>query len=195
MTITLFSQNILIDDNVLYEALRGQLDVHRVESLIKTLQKWNWLTYILIPILYLLKFSALALCLYIAIILIYGNIQFEQLFRIVMLAEIVYLIPAIIKIYWFLLIQPNYSLEDLQYFSPLSLLSLVGYANVPQWSIYPLQLLNIFELIYWLLLAYGLQQVINKPFKTTLGIVAASYGSGLVLWVAFITFLTVSIGS
>lgn len=194
MVVTYLSSNLLVNNSIIYKTLGGQFSVDRIDRFIETQQKWLWLTYLLIPVFYLIKFSLVTFCLYIGSLLILDKIEFKKLFQITLLAEIVFLVPAIFKLYWFLLIQQRYSLEELQYFSPLSLLGLFGYETIPKWSIYPLQLINVFELIYWLLLAYGLHLVIKKPFKKSLRVVAASYGTGLVLWVVFITFLTVSIG-
>jgi hypothetical protein len=194
LAITFFTQKLLLTSSIIAEAFGSQLGNDRLDSLIEAQEKWGWITYVLLPFIYLLKFSLVAFCLYIGTLLVSNKVKFENIFHVVLLAEVVFLIPSILKLYWFLFVQPYYTIEDLQYFSPISLLSFVGYENVAKWSIYPLQLINVFELINWLLLAYGLHLVIKKPFKESLGVVTASYGTGLVLWVVFITFLTVSIG-
>ena len=89
--------------------------------------------------------------------------------------------------------QTDYDLNDLQAFYPLSLLNLFETQELDKWLIYPLQLVNLFELVYWLVLAYGVSQVIEMPMQRAFGIVAASYGSGLLVWVVFIMFLTISL--
>ena len=188
------SSEYLMLDMLYYESFGKQMSNARIQEILEFQRNWFWVEYLLVPITFFLKFSLVAFCLYIGTLLVLGKIKFKKLFHIALLAETVFLLPAIIKLFWFQLIQSQYSLEDLQYFSPFSILSIVGHENVPTWGIYPLQLTNIFELIYWLLLAYGLHLVIKKPFKESLGVVAASYGTGLVLWVVFITFLTVSTG-
>ncbi|WP_245859440.1 hypothetical protein [Spirosoma aerolatum] len=108
-------------------------------------------------------------------------------------AEMVLLLPSVIKLLWFLFVQTDYSLTDLQLFYPLSVLSLVGADSVAPYLLYPLQLTNLFELAYWLVLAYGVSQVIDIPMPKAVGLVAASYGSGLLVWVALVMFLTVSL--
>ncbi|MFN7839937.1 MAG: hypothetical protein ACK5QG_18395, partial [Bacteroidota bacterium] len=61
------------------------------------------------------------------------------------------------------------------------------------WLVYPIQLLNVFELLYWIALAWQLQEVLEKPFAESLGFVAKTYGVGLAVWVVVVMFLTVSI--
>lgn len=93
-----------------------------------------------------------------------------------------------------LLFQTNYTLEDLQYFYPLSALNIVGYKGLESWFIYPLQVLNLFELAYWLLLAYFIGKLAftekdkGKPMDLGFKIVASSYGSALLLWVVVVMF-------
>ncbi len=109
-----------------------------------------------------------------------------------MLAEIPFLVVPVIKLFWFLFIQTHYTLNDLQYFFPLSALQLFDVKSLPKWQIYPLQLFNVFELIYWVLLAYWLKKLLNLSLNKSMEVVASSYGTGLLLWVVFITFLSLN---
>ncbi|NBA78875.1 hypothetical protein GOQ04_25205 [Emticicia sp. ODNR4P] len=110
-----------------------------------------------------------------------------------MLAEIPFLIVPVIKLFWFLFIQTHYDLNDLQYFFPLSALQLFDVQKLPSWQVYPLQLMNVFELIYWVLLAYWLKKLLNLSLNKSMEVVASSYGTGLLLWVVFITFLSLNL--
>lgn len=195
MVVAYISQEFILTESLLYDTFGNQLGIMQIKQMIEWRQKWSWLTYLLLPLTYLAKFALVAFCLYIGLLLTYERVKFNQIFLVAMLGEIVLLIPAILKLVWFLFFQIDHTLEDLQYYSPLSLLQYLGYSNVDRWAIYPLQLVNIFELFYWFLLAYGIKTMVNRSFSKSLKLVAASYGTGLVLWVVFIMFLTVSIGS
>ena len=105
---------------------------------------------------------------------------------------------GVLKIIWFYFFQTSYTLEDLQYFYPLSALNIVGYQGLESWFIYPLQVLNLFELAYWLLLAYFIGKLAftekdkGKPMDLGFKIVASSYGSALLLWVVVVMFFTLN---
>ena len=98
----------------------------------------------------------------------------------------------------FYFFQTNYTLEDLQYFYPLSTLNIVGYKGLEAWFIYPLQVLNLFEFAYWLLLSYFVGKLAftekdkGKPMDLGFKIVASSYGSALLLWVVVVMFFTLN---
>jgi hypothetical protein len=118
---------------------------------------------------------------------------FKKFFSAAITGEFVFLIPSFIKLLWFGFIKTNYTLQDLQYFSPLSAIGLFNPTELDPWFVYPIQLLNLFEVLYWVVLAYQLKPVLNEDFSGSLGFVGRTYGVGLVIWVILVMFLTVSI--
>lgn len=119
-------------------------------------------------------------------------IKLKQLWIFVISAEFVLLLVPIFKILWFYFFEPNYNLEDVQYFYPLSALNIVGYEGLDPWLIYPFQVLNLFELAYCLILAYLIGKATETTMDHGLKIVASSYGSALLLWVVVIMFFTLN---
>jgi hypothetical protein len=101
------------------------------------------------------------------------------------------LIPGVVKIFWFSF-QRDYTLEDLQYFMPGSLLNLFNPKEIEPWLVYPLQSINVLEVAFWFALAYELKEFFNEDFGKAFGTVMASYGSGLVIWIVFVVFLTLN---
>lgn len=186
---------VLISDEMYFDLLGEQLAYDRIVELIETRNEWKWIGYIILPLFLLLKFFLVASCLTSGALVSGISTTFKDLFRISMLAEFIFFVPSIIKIFWFGVFHIDYTLQDLQFFSPLSVLSLVNRESVEAWLLYPLQLLNVFELAYWLVLAYGLYQLTGERYSKMIGLVAASYGTGLLLWVVFVVFLTISISA
>jgi len=187
------SEYVLISDDLLYDFLGKQLSYERINELIKEGKNWKWLTYIFLPILILLKLFLVTVCLSIGTLILGIENSFKKLFQVVITAEFIFLISPIIKLFWFSLYQTDYTLENLQYFSPLSVFSLFNPTEIEPWLGYPLQLLNVFEFLYWLALAYLLKEVLGKSFSGSLGFVASTYGIGLLIWVVLVMFLTVSV--
>ena len=107
-------------------------------------------------------------------------------------AELLFLLPVLIKILWFLFVQTDYDLNDLTQFYPLSVLNFFDADAIPRYWLYPLQVLNLFEVAYCFLLAYGVADVTGFSFKRSFGLVMSSYGVGLVLWVVLVMFLSIT---
>lgn len=193
ITVAYFGNIILINDDLYFDYFGEQLTYDRIVSQIEISKEWNWVGYAIIPLIYLLKFFIVAICLYTGVLLAGYSLNFNKLFHVAMFSEFVFLIVPVIKLVWFGIFFTDYTLEDLQYFSPLSLLSVVNRDSIESWLAYPLQLINVFELVYWFFLAYGLYSLTNERYSKMLGLVASSYGAGLLLWVVFVVFLSVSI--
>lgn len=192
--ITFLSREVLLTEEVYFSSLSEQMGAERIQAMLQLQKDWEWAGYLFVPVYHLLKFATIALCLNVGTLLFNFKVPFKRLFQVAMLAELVFLIPLIIKTVWFLLIQTDFTLEDFQQFYPFSLLSLFETGSVAQWWLYPLQLVNVFEIAYWLLLAYGLHQVLQTHYDNALKLVLASYLPALLLWVTLVTFLSVSMG-
>lgn len=194
LLITYVNNAILVTDDLIFDFYGEQLTYERIEELIENSDKWQWIIYPVLPIYYLLKFFIVAICLYIGILLAGSSVSFNKIFNVAMFSELVFLIMPIIKLVWFSIFYTDYTLHDLQIFSPLSLLSLINRESIELWLVYPLQVVNLFEVAYWLLLAYGLHRVTSERYQRMFELVASSYGLGLLLWTVFIVFLTVNAG-
>ncbi len=192
--LTFISKEVLVNDEVYLSSLSDQMGVDRVKAMLQLQREWEWAGYVLIPIFYSLKLTLIVLCLNIGTLLFNFKVSFSQLFRIALVAEVVFLLPVVIKLLWFLLVQTSFTLEEVQYFYPLSALNFFEPGSVAKWWVYPLQLANAFEVAYWLLLAYGLHRLLRTHYDRALTLVLASYLPGLILWVTLITFLSVSLG-
>lgn len=189
----IFSANyILISDNLFFETFGNQLSYERISHLIESNKKWSWVIYPITPILFLVKLFLVVICLSIGAFVFNVEIPIKSLFKIAVLGEFIFFIPSVIKLFWFGLYQTNYTLQDLHYFFPFSVFSLFDSTGIEPWLLYPLQLLNLFELLYLSFMAFQLKHLLKRNFLTSFGFVASTYGSGLLIWVILIMFLTVS---
>ena len=190
---TYLLQEVVLTQDHYYASFEAQMSYQSIEDLLTFKIEWMWLGYILIPIILFIKFGIISICLLAGAFLFDIRISLKKLFHIVVISESILLLPLVVKIIWFIATPSSYTLEDVQLFYPLSLLSLFDPHTLDSWWLYPLQVLNLFELLYWITLALLLRKVVNASFDRRLGLVLSSYGSGLLIWVIFITFITLNI--
>ena len=178
---------------LLYNSLAEKLTNKQIQHFFEFQEKWQWVGYAIVPIMVLIKTSLIASALYIGTFFFSRvAVTFKQLWGFVLTAEFVFLLVPVFKIVWFYFFQTNYKLEDIQYFYPLSALNIVGYKDLEPWFVYPFQTLNLFELAYWLILAYYIGKATQTSMDKGLKIVAYSYGLALLLWVVTIMFFTLN---
>lgn len=179
-------------NQLVFKSLSNQFTSEQIQSILNIQDKWRWVSYLFLPFFIFIKTLIISSVLFMGVFLGLKEIEFKKIWTIVISAEFVFLLVPILKIAWFYLFQTNYTLEDIQYFYPLSALNIVGYKGLEAWLIYPFQVLNLFELAYWLILAYFIGKITETNMDRGLKIVASSYGSALFLWVVVIMFFTLN---
>ena len=157
----------------------------QVNDVYSNLQKW---IYISSALYLIIKLCLVSLVLYTALYLSDQVIVFQKVFLITTLAEFIFLIPAILKIWWFHHYYPHGTLSDWHNVYILSALSLLKSAPT-DWS-YALQTLNVFEIAYWFLLSLGIYKFSGMTYDKSLRLVIFAYVPALFIWVAVITFIT-----
>jgi hypothetical protein len=189
---TLISVEILNEDKLLINSLIKQFTDEQINQILYYKNKWNWVKYVITPFFLILKVLIISAILDIGCFFFGKEIKYRKLFNIVVKAEFIFLLVIVFKTSWFYFFKTDYNLENLQYFYPLSAINIVGYQSLDIWFIYPLQILNLFEVAYWFILAYLIGKEINETTEKGFSIVASSYGVSLLIWVAGIMFLTLN---
>ncbi len=191
--ICIYSSKLLLNENeLLANYLFDFLSTNKIEEVFEIRKKWEWLYYLSIPILLLIKVAVIAVILDIGIFFFEKKIKYRSLLNIVIQAEYFFLLVIVIKILWFFVFQQDYTFEDLQYFYPLSALNIWDYKTLDLWFIYPLQVLNVFEIVYWIILAFLIRKEIKISIMKGFYIVASSYVLALIIWVVGVMFLTLN---
>lgn len=185
----------VITENILIEYFQDHMSYKKVVDLLNSNKEWGWLNYVFIPLFYIVKFGIISFWLLCGTILFDYKIKFNSIFKTVLLAEFVWLLPTVILIIWFWLIESSYTFNDVQYFAPLSLLSIFDASQLDSWLIFPLKSLNLFEVIYLLVLALGIKKIMKKDYDSALKFTLPVYGSALVVWILFVTFLSINLGA
>jgi hypothetical protein len=176
-----------------YVEMSKRLSTEQINKLLDIQENFKVVNYFVTFFLYVIKTFIISSILYIGAFF-YSKVKvtFKQLWQIVVKAEFVFLGIGIFKIIWFYFFQTGFTLEDLQYFYPLSALNIIGYKGLDTWLIYPLQVLNLFEVAYIIYLSYQIGNQTKTNADNGLKIVASSYIPALVLWVCVVMFFTLN---
>lgn len=189
LSLSEISKYVLDLDGLLYESLTTQLTKDQVDSIFEGVLKWQFLAYLMIPVTIFLKTHAIALVLSFGSFFLNAKIDYKKLWNIALKAEFIFLFVGALKLGWFYFIKTDFGLEEVETFYPLSMLSVIGAETVEPWYVYPLQVINAFEVVYWIALALLLDKALNiKKGNLGIKIVASSYGPALLIWVVAVMF-------
>ena len=189
----LISKKLVNVEELIFNSLIENFSLSQIEDHLTSKKKWEYFSYVVIFIMLLFKTVIIAGILDIGCFFFNKEIKYKKLLNIVIKAEFVFLLVIVFKTAWFYFFQTNYTLEDLQYFYPLSALNIIGYEGLQPWFIYPFQVLNLFELAYWVILAYLIGKELNENTDKGMSIIASSYGVSLLIWVVGVMFFTLNI--
>lgn len=189
------SQTFILSDSLFYNTYGEQMAYERIDAMLNFQAQWQWVGFLFIPLFIALKLLLVTLSLLGGCIWENYRIGFRQIWSMVLRAELVFAIAAVFTVLfltWFVELQ---SLEDLQRFHNFSLMAFLPVGeDLSAWYLYPLQVLNIFEVLYWFVLIWGMLFVSKRSLQEMIGLVGSSYGLGLLLWVMLVIFLKLNMG-
>lgn len=177
----------------MHNSYAEQLSYDRIEEIIDGQNKYAWISYAILPLIYAIKFFLVACCLLAGSMFFDIKLKFGEAFKIALLADAVFIMPMLIKVFWFIIIQKEYVLQDIQLFSPLSMLNIFDVKTMGLLWLYPLQTLNVFELLYIFSLGFWVYQFGAKSYEKALNMVLASYLPALCIWFILIMFVTLNL--
>lgn len=183
----------LYSDETYYRSFGEQLAYDRIENLLEIRDRYVWVSYTLISLTLIIKVLFVAISINVGTLAKRIRISFGEILELVICAEMVFVFAALIKTLWLSNVSIGHTLQYVQYFYPLSLGNLFDQESISSWFIYPLQLINVFELIYWFVLAWLLSSSLGMSLRKSLSVLAGSYGVALLIWIVVVIFLSLSL--
>ena len=192
--LALFINNeLLLTDQIYYQTYGEWVAMERIERHVQLLDQYSWVGYAMTPVMLLLKVSLVSVCINVGTLFADYAIGFKKIFKIALVAEAIFVFTNLLRVLWLTFFHEVNIMQDIQYFYPFSFLSLFDPGTLESWFVYPMATLNLSELLYFLVLAYGLKLALNKVYDKALNLVLGSYGIGLLVWIFFIVFLSINL--
>ncbi len=186
--VSVYSQTFVLTDDF-YRLIAGsQMTDRQFDDYLEFVHKWQWVSYLFIPLVLLLRISFAWICLKA------GSFISEQFtdaafWKIAMQAEIVFAVGAVSGLLYTEFFVDVETMEQLSV-NPFSLQVFVS-DSLPKWSNYFFNTINVFELGYVLVLAYLIAEESKSKVLPSLKFVASTYLPGLALWVLLVSYLSV----
>lgn len=177
----------------MYNSLLSVMPEDYIEKVISLQHKWAWVGYIISPIILLIKFIFICAFITTGAIFCGYDIGFRKIFKVVLLSECLFILVGIGNTLMLLFSNVN-SIEEVQRLNLTSICS-VGFLikdSAPSWLISPMNTLNLFELLYFMLLVVGVRIAAEERASKSSLWVITSYGSYLFIWIIVLTYLSVT---
>ncbi len=188
-----FSQQFLFTDELVRNQLSEIYPAYMIQDVLELRSRFWWVGYVLEPIILFLKLLLFFLPVSVLALLSDLNYSPRDIFKAALFAEFAFFIQR----FWYTALSSKHTdklfdstIIDLY---PLSLIGILGSRNVVHWLVYPLQTINIFEMIFIVITSWFLSRCWSMGFATTLNLVLPAYLIGLVLWMGFVVFVTIQL--
>jgi hypothetical protein len=168
-----------IPENVLLDALED-------------MRYWNRFSVLFTFLILVVKCFLMALVLYGGLFFanLHQGISLGKLFRVTAFAEVALVLAGVVKVWVGAMSEFTYS--EFAIFYPLSLLSALGTDAVDPLLYYPLQIANLFEMLYCVLIVIFLRQELSFSIIQSIKVGLGSYAVSLLFWMVLILFLTLN---
>ncbi|WP_138432189.1 hypothetical protein [Fodinibius saliphilus] len=193
MALRLVANTYIFTDQIFYRSYSDQLTQQSIEGLLNIRERIWWMDYVFQPVLLLIKFCFVSICISIGLVLSDIKFSFSLVFKSTLLAEIVFIMAQVLYLINLSFHLDTLTLETAASYYPLTMLSFFGTENVVQWLQYPLETLNLFEVAYMVVIGWLLSRQWEKDFSESMLVVIPSYITGLLLWLVFVIFITLQI--
>lgn len=173
-----------ITNDLILEAIPGNEKIEE-EGGFLIFHVFNSLGYLWTPFSILWRVTMTAMLIWMGSFAFGYKAPFVALWKFALVADIIFLMPELIKMLLFIISTDDIGYQDIKEFFPLSIYSQIDTAAVATKFHYPLKVANVFEILYAIVLVFGYHSVSRKDLATSTKVVLTSYGLGLVLWLSF----------
>lgn len=195
IALTAISYFFILTDTVYMRGLAEKMTAERIEELVEMRSQYWWGILIAPPVVMFIRVVYTALCITIGVIVLGQDLSYNRILKIALFAESIFLLEIALQVFCGIFVLNVRVPDDYANFAPLSALQFFDVSTLKLWMKHPLRTLNLFEVVYMLVLAYFLTPLLKKgtTFWQALGLVGASYGLGLLLWVVALAFLLLQV--
>jgi len=189
IALTIEFRFVFTDD--LYLGLQAsKKSLENIQNLISSERKSQWINYPITILIVLIPSLLISFCLNIGTVIKEYKTSFIKLFEIAVKAQMVFAINYLLSIvlkatgvihFSLTTVNNNYNFQS----------ALIFFDNkvLPYWLIYPIQCINLTEIVHILILSIGVSWLLQIKFLKALTFVALWYGIGLLFWIIFTVFL------
>ncbi|MCH7399559.1 hypothetical protein MM236_16265 [Belliella sp. DSM 107340] len=187
---------ILDTESMLTAELASQIDIEIPENvlldMLEEMRYWSKFSALLTLALLTIKCFLMALVLYAGLFFAnrHQGVKLGSLFKVAVYAESIIVLAGMVKVAFGAF--SDFTYTEFSLFYPLSVLSFLNPEAIQPLWYYPLQLLNVFEIIYIFLLIYFFSQEIEIKKTESSKVVLGSYLFSMSFWLILILFLTLN---
>lgn len=182
ISIQFLMQEFVLTDQVFINSYSGVIASEQLYQIMEVKEKWGWVGSLVIPFLFIpVKVLFTSVAILVGLVLANIEVEFKQLYKVVLVTEFVFILALVIQFVGLAFFVQPQTIEEMNYFAPLTLASIVDISTFPKW-VHPLFFgISIYEIFFVVVLTYLLSDK-KIGFKALLSPIIITY----TVWFIFI---------
>jgi hypothetical protein len=187
---------MLDTEGMLMKELASRVEIEIPENvmldMLDNMKYWSRFSALFTFLVLTIKCFLMALVLYAGLFFanMHQGVKLGNLFKVAVYAESIIVLAGMVKVVFGAFCDFTYT--EFSLFYPLSVLSFLNPEAIQPLWYYPLQLVNVFEIIYCFLLVYFFSQELQLGKSDSSKVVLGSYLFSISFWLILILFLTLN---
>jgi hypothetical protein len=161
------------------------------DTWIRGIRRIDLLRYALSPLWVIGISSVIWLLIKSGLVILRVELKNTMLLKIIFLGFLLISLPFWIKSIWFILIRGSYTPDDIKYFFPFSIVSLIDTSGMSLSAVKIISRVNLFHLAFILFVAWMISMNSELKYSKSIIMVFCTYGFGLALLQGLIFVITV----
>lgn len=194
--IALVTNEFIMTEAFMFNSLLGQIPEQYIGDFIDFQKKWEWVSYLIFPVILLLKWTFIAAFIGMGSVFMGYNLSFRLIFKGIMSCEWLFVLHGLVNLAILLFSDTNSltDIERLNFVGKLSIGYLIDSQKSVLWLSKALTALNIVQFIYIFLISCAMWVISNTPYTRNLFLVLRSYIPALFVWIILLIYINVSYG-
>lgn len=191
-----FYSNYIESDILLRSYFSDKYSNEIINNYFENKNRWKFLSYILIPIVIILKILIISYTIQIVSTLVFidenRKFKLRNILEAVSNAEWVSVAFTLLKLTYFMFLD-KFSLEDLSNFEFYSLKTIFSEIQLSSWQEYPLKAIDVWTIVYLGILIFYVKDSLKLNYSKAIQISLLSYLPWLFVWIILIMYLLVNL--
>lgn len=191
-----FYSNYIETDILLRSYFSDKYSNEIINNYFENKNRWKFLSYILIPIVIILKILIISYTIQIVSTLVFidenRKFKLRNILEAVSNTEWVSVASTLLKLTYFMFLE-KFSLEDLSNFEFYSLKTIFSEIQLSPWQEYPLKAMDVWTIVYLGILIFYVKDSLKLNYSKAIQISLLSYLPWLFVWIILIMYLLVNL--
>ena len=169
------------------------VDIKTKEWLLSKFGEYRFASFVLTPLVILLRIYLVSICFYIGNILlerVHKTTTWKTYFHVSLKADFALILAPLLNCCLILYAGTDFAANIMQ---KTSLLYFFDVDSLDAWMVIPISLFNIFEFLFFFFVSMLLSVATNRTYRDSMNFVTSTYCTGLILYIIIVVFIVLCI--